>query len=143
MYARVLFSVVIFALSTQFSGCDRNTVSFSADILPVLKASCLECHNGAVEKNVGEGDLGEGAYISGLSLSDYDGVMQGTSLGPIVIAGSSMSSALYLVVAGKTAPEIRMPPHHSESWAEGRGTPLSVHQIEMIAAWIDQGAMDN
>ena len=40
-----------------------------------------------------------------------------------------MSSALYLVVAGKTDPEIRMPPHHAESWAQGRGVPLTDEQI--------------
>ena len=87
--------------------------------------------------------MGEGAYASGFSVASYDDVMQGTSLGPVVVAGSSMSSALYLVVAGKTDPAIRMPPHHDESWAEGRGVPLSANQIEMIAAWIDQGAKNN
>ena len=60
-----------------------------------------------------------------------------------VVPGSRLSSTLYLVVAGKTAPEIRMPPHHDESWAEGRGAALSARQIEMIGAWIDQGAKDN
>jgi len=143
MNARLLFGVVVFTLGTQISACDRNKVSFSADIQPILNASCLECHNDAIKGTTGEDAVGEGALISGFSVSNYESVMQGTALGPVVIAGSSLSSALYLVVAGKTAPEIRMPPHHSESWADGRGTPLSAAQIASISAWIDQGALDN
>ncbi|MDH3621208.1 MAG: hypothetical protein OER91_09965 [Gammaproteobacteria bacterium] len=143
MNAKLLFSVVLFALGLQISGCDRNKISFSADIQPILKASCLNCHNSASDEDADEDAMGEGAYASGFSVANYDDVMKGTSLGPVVVPGSSMSSALYLVVAGKTDPAIRMPPHHDESWAEGRGTPLSANQIEMIAAWIDQGAKNN
>ncbi len=143
MPAKLLFSVVLFALSVQISGCGRDQVSFSDDILPILEASCLECHNGASTAAADEEKMGEGAYTSGFSVADYAAVMKGTSLGPVVVPSSSMSSTLYLVVAGKTAPEIRMPPHHDESWAEGRGAALSVRQIEMIGTWIDQGAKDN
>lgn len=133
MNARLLCSVVAFALSTQIGACARNEISFAADVQPILRDSCLECHDGA----------GEGVSASGLSVVDYAGVMKGTELGPVVVAGSRLSSALYLVVAGKTAPEIRMPPHHDESFAEGRGVQLSAEQIEVIGAWIDQGAKDN
>jgi hypothetical protein len=54
-----------------------------------------------------------------------------------------MSSSLYLVIAGKTAPEIRMPPHNDESFAAGRGSMLSAETIEMVGLWIDQGAKNN
>ena len=53
----------------------------------------------------------------------YDSVMKGTNLGSVVIANSSASSALYLVVTHKTSPEIHMPPHHKDALAEGRGIP--------------------
>lgn len=133
MQARLLFSVVVFALSTHITACGRSEVSFSADVLPILQASCLECHN----------SVGEGVTASEFSVVDYASVMKGTSLGPVVIPGSSISSTLYRVVAGKTSPEIRMPPHHSEALAEGRGESLGAEQIEIIAGWIDQGAKDN
>jgi len=133
MHAKILFSVVVFALSTQFAGCGRNEISFSADVQPILQASCLECHNGT----------GEGVATSEFSVVDFASVMKGTSFGPVVIPGSSISSTLYRVVAGKTSPEIRMPPHHTESLAEGRGESLGAEQIEIIAGWIDQGAKDN
>lgn len=133
MNAKLLFSVVFFALSTQFSGCSRNEVSFAADVQPILDVACIECHT----------KTGEGVAASGFAVDDYEAVMKGTDLGPVVVAGSSISSTLYRVVAGKTDPEIRMPPHHDESWAEGRGTPLGGEEIETLANWIDQGALDN
>jgi hypothetical protein len=101
--------------------------------MPILQASCLECHN----------NTGEGVVASKFSVVDYASVMKGTSLGPVVVPGSSISSTLYRVVAGKTSPEIRMPPHHSDALAEGRGESLGAEQIEIIAGWIDQGAKDN
>ena len=114
-------------------GCGQGEVSYSRDIQPVFDSYCISCHSGT----------GEGAETSEYLMTDYDNVMKGTKYGPVVVAGSRMSSALYLVVAGKTAPEIRMPPHNEESFAEGRGFALSPDAIEKIGLWIDQGAKNN
>ncbi len=122
----------LFALFLTLLGCERQ-VSFADDVQPIMLASCVECHN----------ESAEGYAASGFSLSDYDNVMKGTKFGPVVVANSSASSTLYLVIAHKTAPEIHMPPHHEDAWAEGRGTPLTDKQIETIGAWIDQGALNN
>ncbi len=127
-----IVKVSMFALCIGLFGCERQ-VSFADDIQPVLRASCVECHNPSAE----------GFAASGFSLVDYDSTMKGTKFGKVVIAGSSMSSALYLVIANKTSPEIRMPPHHQNSLSEGRGIPLSKHQIEIIGTWIDQGAQND
>jgi hypothetical protein len=48
-----------------------------------------------------------------------------------------------MVVAQKTAPEIQMPPHHKQSLSVGRGTSLPDDKVEIIRAWIDQGAKRN
>ena len=133
MNAKLLFSIVLIGLSLQIAACGRSEVSFSADVQPILEVACLECHN----------STGEGIAASGFSVVDYAAVMKGTELGPAVIPGSSMSSTLYRVIAGKTDPEIRMPPHHDESLAEGRGMALGDEQIEIIGVWIDQGAKNN
>ena len=133
MKAQLLSGAIVAAVCMQVSGCGRSEVSFSADIQPILEVACVECHTKA----------GEGVTASGFAVDDYDSVMKGTELGPAVIPGSAMSSTLYLVVAGKTAPEIRMPPHHEESWAEGRGIQLGAEEIEKLGAWIDQGAKNN
>lgn len=133
MKPRLLFSAVIVLACSQFSACGQREVSFAADVQPILDVACLECHTTS----------GEGTAASGFAVNDYDSVMKGTDFGPVVVAGSSISSTLYMVIAGKTDPEIRMPPHHEEAWAEGRGAPLADEEIETIAAWIDQGAKNN
>ena len=133
MNARLLLGAVIIPFCVQISACGRSEVSFATDVQPILEIACIECHTSA----------GEGVAASGFTVDSYDAVMKGTDLGPAVIAGSSMSSTLYRVIAGKTDPEIRMPPHHEEAWAEGRGTPLADEEIEIIGAWIDQGAKNN
>ena len=133
MNAKLLFSAVIVLICMQFSACGRSEVSYMAEVQPILDIACLECHT----------TTGEGTAASGFAVNDYDNVMKGTEFGPVVVPGSSISSTLYMVIAGKTDPEIRMPPHHEEAWAEGRGVPLADEEIETIAAWIDQGAKDN
>ena len=133
MNEKLIFKVGILALCMQLLGCIRSEVSFSSDVQPIFENHCIECHDSS----------GEGVTTSGFSVHDHDSVMKGTRLGKVVIPGSSMSSTLYLVVAQKTAPEIQMPPHHSQAWAEGRGSPLSEHEVGIIQAWIDQGAQDN
>lgn len=126
---RLLFLSIVVILG----GCGQREVSFAADIDPIIQKSCVSCHSG----------VGEGATNSEYLMVDYASVMKGTKHGPVVVAGSRMSSSLYLVVAGKTAPEIRMPPHNDESFAQGRGVMLSADAIEKIGLWIDQGAKDN
>lgn len=122
------------------SGCNSGsdavqteTVSFRDDIQPILKSNCVQCHDVA----------SEGVATSGLNLTDYDAIMEGTRYGQVVVPGSAESSVLYLVVAHKTDPQIHMPPHHLDSMAEGRGEALSELQIAAIKNWIDQGAPNN
>lgn len=114
------------------TGCERQ-VSFSADVKPILDNYCVSCHSGA----------GEGEAASGFAVDNYDSVMQGTKFGKVVVAGSPMSSSLYLVVTEKVDPKIHMPPHHDESLAVGRGFALSRTHIETIGTWIEQGAKNN
>ncbi len=69
--------------------------------------------------------------------------MRGTQYGQVVVPEHPMQSALYLTVSGNVSPEIQMPPHHEEKWAEGEGVPLMGKQIETIRLWIEQGAKNN
>lgn len=132
MAHRDLAKFGLVALCIGLFGCERQ-ISFADDVQPILLASCIECHDQSAE----------GYETSGFSLRDYDSVMQGTKFGPVVVPESSISSALYLLVAHKTEPQIHMPPHHDQAWAEGRGTPLSEDEIKIIKDWIDQGALNN
>lgn len=128
-----LHSLLLLSFIVLLGGCGQREVSYANDIDPIIQKSCVSCHSG----------VGEGATTSEYLMVDYASVMKGTAHGPVVVAGSRMSSSLYLVVAGKTAPEIRMPPHNDESFAQGRGEMLSVDAIERIGLWIDQGAKNN
>lgn len=132
MASKTLLGIGIFALCFGLFGCERQ-ISFAEDVQPVFLENCIECHD----------KVGEGLATSGFSLRDYDSVMKGTKFGAVVIPESSISSTLFLVIAGKTSPEIQMPPQHEQAWAEGRGAPLSEDHIEIIRAWIDQGAKNN
>ncbi len=125
--------VLLLAPVMLLSGCGQGTVSYADDVKPIFDRYCVSCHAGT----------GEGANVSEYLMTSYDEVMKGTKYGQVVVAGSRMSSSLYLVVAGKTAPEIRMPPHNDESFAQGRGVMLSADAIETIGLWIDQGAKNN
>ena len=132
MESTSLLKVGLFVLCAGLFGCERE-VSFSADVQPILQASCVSCHSKDAE----------GYNASAFSVESYDAVMKGTKFGPVVVPNSSMSSALYLVVAQKTDPAIQMPPHHDESLSKGRAYALSETQAETIGAWIDQGAKNN
>lgn len=114
------------------SGCSKQP-SFANDVLPILKSNCANCHTPG----------GEGFEKAGFSVSDYDHVMQGTRLGPVIVPGHSEASTLFQLISHEASPEIQMPPHHEEGLPQGRQTALSMAQITTIRDWIDQGALDN
>ena len=97
MTANIVFRLCSVALCFGLIGCERQ-ISFTADVQPILTESCLSCHN----------RVGEGSLTSGYSVATYEDVLEGTSLGTVVIPGSSESSNLYRVIAMKTAKEIPM-----------------------------------
>lgn len=103
---------------------DRESVSFATDVLPVLNANCLECHQAG----------GEGYESSGFSMASYDDLMRGTDAGPMVIPGDSLGSNLVVLMEGRADPSIQMPQGHST---------VSNADIAAVKTWIDQGAKNN
>ena len=108
-------------LAALLAGCGDKPLTYQADIKPILDANCVACHVPG----------GTGYDQTGLQLDSYDAVMKGTKLGPVVVAGSSVSSTLYRLVSGQADPSIRMP--HGQA-------ALPDADVSKIAAWIDQGA---
>jgi hypothetical protein len=99
-------------------------VSFSQDILPLLKWRCVSCHQPG----------GEGYEKSGLDLTSYQGVMKGTRFGPMVIAGNPETSNLMLLLDWRVPPAVRMPHEKKQlSWCDR----------DAIRTWIREGAKDN
>jgi len=100
------------------------TVSFSDDILPLLKWRCASCHQPG----------GAGYEKSALDLTSYQGVMKGTSFGPMVIPGDPGSSNLMRLLDWRVSAAIRMP--HGKK-------QLSTCDRDSIRTWIREGAKDN
>jgi uncharacterized membrane protein len=101
------------------------TVSYSADVKPILEAKCLSCHT--------EG--GEGYEKTGLDMQSYETLMSGTRFGPVINPGDSLSSTLVILVEGRGDPSIKMP--------HGAKDGLTDQEIAIIRTWIDQGAKNN
>ncbi len=116
---------VVLLLSSCDSTAPVTEVSFSKEIQPILTQHCLKCHD----------EKGAGTAASGLRLSSYETLLQGTKFGPVIKPGDSLSSTLIILVEGRANPSINMP--------HGNQTPLSNGQIQTLRQWIDQGARNN
>ena len=100
------------------------TVSYSQDVKPILDKNCIECHQAG----------GPGTVASGLDMSAYEGLMKGTSFGPMIIAGDPEGSNLLVLIEGRADPSISMP-HGQKS--------IPKQDIDTIRSWIEQGAKNN
>src|ERR1700722_17149066 len=88
--------------------------SFEADVRPILKARCWQCH--------GEEQELKGGLDARLARS----LVHGGESGPAIVAGRHGESLLFQrVSAGE------MPPGNKK---------LSAREIDVLARWIDQGA---
>lgn len=94
------------------------TIDFVADVQPILRQHCFECHASGNEEG-------------GLNLGIKARVFEGGEHGPVLLRGRSASSSLIHWVAGIEVGRI-MPPAEK--------TPLTLEQIGVLRAWIDQGA---
>jgi len=86
-------------------------IDYNTIIQPIFNASCTSCHGGA----------------GGLNLSSYENVMAGGNSGAAVIPFDHASSLLWLNVNSGY-----MPPG---------GSDLTAEEVELIAQWIDEGAV--
>ena len=90
-------------------------VDFKRDVQPIFKANCYGCH-------------GPTQQMNSLRLDRRRDAMRGDTL-PVIAPGNSPASQLYLRLIGKGfGPQ--MPPTG----------PLPAQQVDIIKAWIDQGA---
>ena len=97
-------------------------VSFSEDVTPILEAKCVICHgeadeNGAITKEMQ------------LDLTSYDALMIGSEYGPIVEPGNVEDSVLWMMIEVGDMPQ--------------EGDPLTAEELEVIQAWIAEGAQNN
>lgn len=99
-------------------------ISFAEDVQPILGARCAMCHQPGAQ----------GYEKTGFDLTSYEGVMKGTNLGPMVIAGDPLTSNLMVLVEGRSDKSIQMP--HGKK-------KLSQCDRDVLRRWIKQGAKNN
>lgn len=104
------------ATETSAPASESAAVSFKNDILPIFDRTCARCHGGARREE-------------GLDLRSYAAMMEGSQNGAVVIPSDAGASELVkLVLSGK------MP---------RRAPKLADEQIQLLADWVNQGALDN
>ena len=102
--------------ATEPAAAAGATVSFASEILPIIQSRCINCHGGdRIEE--------------GLSMNTHAEIMAGSENGAILVPGDAASSLIVEMVASGDMPK--------------RGPKLTPPQVELIADWINQGALDN
>src|SRR4051812_5353921 len=104
---------------TKLPASATQKIDFGRDIKPLLESACFKCHGAEKAKN-------------GLRLDSRDRALAGGDNGVDIIPGDSAKSPLAHYVA-RLVPDMEMPPN-------GKGDALTVAQVALIRAWIDQGA---
>jgi WD40 repeat protein len=99
-------------------------VDFQKEILPILKSSCLACHNASEA----EGDL---------VLETPAAIRTGGLSGPAVVEGNSDESLLFQ--AASHSGDVMMPPEQNAAGAKN----LTPEQLGLLKLWIDQGARES
>jgi len=95
----------------------KKPVDFERDVRPIFAKSCVRCH-------------GPKKAEGGLALDTKARAFTGGDGGAVIVPGKSAESRLFRYVAGLDEENV-MPPDGGE---------LSPEQVEVVRAWIDQGA---
>lgn len=97
----------------------QEKITYDDHAKPILVQRCGSCHNGQKK----EGDL---------DVTNYINLMQGGGSGTVIEPLSASDSYLYNLVTHEDSPE--MPPS---------GTKIPDPEIQLLAKWIDMGALEN
>lgn len=96
-------------------------VSYAEQIAPIFEAKCVNCHGGEWE--------GERRVEAGLDLTSYEGLMAGSEFGTVIEGDDVAASILFEMVEAGDMPE--------------EGDPLTPEELELLRAWISEGAENN
>ena len=116
LLAQVLLSLPV--------GVEAPAVDFRAEVLPIIKGRCVECHQDPAT-NAGKRPKG------GLRLDGKHWITKGTRSGPVIVPGDPDLSTFYeLVALDKDDPDL-MPP---------KSDGLTAAEVKTIRTWIAEGA---
>ena len=108
------------------SSSGAKTVNFVAQVLPMLRNSCFECHKAPY---MDDGRMRKPK--AGLRLDAARGIMEGSSDHVVVSIGNGEGSLLYERCALPENHDDFMPPD---------GPPLTKTELASLKTWIDEGA---
>ncbi len=114
---------LLMGVAAALVGCGSEptaTVSFRQDVNPILEQHCVSCHT--------EG--GPGFRKTGLRLDSYEHLMAGRVITP----GDTSKSPLLAFIHPSSDPGRSMPLNAPK---------LAKHEVDLISAWVAQGAKDN
>ena len=123
-----LSTVFLFAICMMAGAQEKSaekadeSVSFQNQVMPILRANCLGCHQSANQQG-------------GFDMTIYDSLLRGGESGnAAVVPGEPAESNLLHVISVDENGEAEMPPN---------AEPLSEQQITLIQRWISQGAVND
>jgi mono/diheme cytochrome c family protein len=114
----ILLTAANLAAGGQPPPAASRPVAFVRDIQPIFAKHCLECHGAQKQKG-------------GLRLDQKKAALAGGDSGPAIVPGRSAQGRLLPLVSGLDS-DMVMPP---------KGPRLSPEQIDLLRAWIEQGAI--
>jgi hypothetical protein len=109
------------------SGCvTAPQVSYQRDVYPILAEKCIACH---------KPPYGDGYRQTKLDMSSYEGLMEGSIYGPVIVPGNSKRSPLNMLAEGRAGDLLRT--------MKERHQTISDREITIFRMWVDQGALNN
>jgi len=120
LYARsvtltgAIWSILLITLTARAD----EKINYQQHILPLIEANCSKCHNGDKKK-------------ADLDLTSYQGALQGSGSGPVVISGNPDASKLWKAITH--AEEPNMPPNRPR---------LSEKDLATFKQWIAGGLFE-
>ena len=106
---------------TMFISTLLSQVDYSTQIQPIFNNYCTSCH------------IDGGAYFGGLDLSSYNQSMEGGNSGNTIVPYGHADSELYQRITLYQSDDQFMPQN---------GSSLPQSDIDLIAQWIDEGALE-
>lgn len=109
----------------------NDTVSFKAEVFPIIKKYCLPCH------------AEESYNPSELSLDTYESLMKGGKHGAPIAPGQPEESILIKKLSPDPTFGDPMPLNVRRRKNPGQQKKLTEEEVRLIANWISQGAKNN
>lgn len=119
-FSRLMGIVAVAACLCSFAEAQNKSLTYSADIAPVVKKYCLPCHSADNDNS------------SELVLDSYETMREGGKHGDPIVPGKAKESNIYQ----KLHPD----PEFGRQMPRGKGPKPTERDIKLIYDWIEQGA---